>query len=408
MEHPAGNEILSIQQLSRFRYGKPDELRRLEREQQELYWALEGRSQFDGERLFGDQMPERLRGGSAPDQDHVRTLLEKNQATLDASRPPGDLTPIQRNKYAMLEDELRKDITHGMLSTNMANDPSEYNVDMELAWQHYKASKAIAWMNVRQILDPTNDSPFFTSIESIRPTTPPMVDLRKLRQNWDNIAFTDAQERAALQIEDSVYVQFLRLKALDWSDKGIMRELGLTRAGLEVAMARLLEERVSQREPELIEDDDFRPLRRVAPLPVEEEELAPPDTDDEDEEPLEEGEEVPTIFNGHLTPSMAVVPGAKTKTIAQKAAWLRRQLEVRHIASRVMARAIGLEGLKESNFQMRVTKGNTFTEDEWKRIGMVLAYFDEDPTWIRPYEKEGSWKRSRWRAQEVALSRPEG
>jgi hypothetical protein len=105
---------------------------------------------------------------------------------------------------------------------------------------------------------------------------------------------------------------------------------------------------------------------------------------------------------------MAVVPGAKTKTIAQKAAWLRRQLEVRHIASRVMARAIGLEGLKESNFQMRVTKGNTFTEDEWKRIGMVLAYFDEDPTWIRPYEKEGSWKRSRWRAQEVALSRPEG
>ena len=408
MEHPAGNEILSIQQLSRFRYGKPDELRRLEREQQELYWALEGRSQFDGERLFGDQMPERLRGGSAPDQDHVRTLLEKNQATLNASRPPADLTSIQRNKYATLERELRQDITEGMLSTSMANDPSEYNVDIELAWQHYKSAKAIAWMNVRQMLDPTNDSPFFTSIESLRPTTPPMVDLRKLRQNWDNIAFTDAQERAALQIEDSVYVQFLRLKALDWSDKGIMRELGLTRAGLEVAMARLLEERVSQREPELIEDDDFRPLRRVAPLPVEEEELAPPDTDDEDEEPLEEGEEVPTIFNGHLTPSMAVVPGAKTKTIAQKAAWLRRQLEVRHIASRVMARAIGLEGLKESNFQMRVTKGNTFTEDEWKRIGMVLAYFDEDPTWIRPYEKEGSWKRSRWRAQEVALSRPEG
>ncbi|RPJ52440.1 MAG: hypothetical protein EHM21_00105 [Chloroflexi bacterium] len=408
MEHPAGNEILSIHQLSRFRYGKPDELRRLEREQQELYWALEGRSQFDGERLFGDQMPERLRGGSAPDQDHVRTLLEKNQATLNASRPPADLTPIQRNKYATLERELRQDITEGMLSTSMANDPSEYNVDMELAWQHYKSSKAIAWMNCRQILDPTNDSPFFTSIESLRPTTPPMVDLRKLRQNWDNIAFTDAQERAALQLDDSVYVQFLRLKALDWSDKGIMRELGLTRAGLEVAMARLRDERASQREPELIEDDDFPSLRGKVTMPEEWETPTSPETDEEDEEPLEDGEEVPTIFNGHLTPSMAVVPGAKTKTTAQKAAWLRRQLEVRHIASRVMARAIGLEGLKEANFQMRVTKGNTFTEDEWKRIGMVLAYFDEDPTWIAPYEKEGSWKRSRWRAQEVALSRPEG
>jgi len=176
MQHPAGNEILSIQDLSKFRFGKPDDVRRLEREQQELYWSLEGRSQFDGERLFGDQMPERLRGGTAPDQDHVRTLLAKNQATLEAARPPADLTPIQRNKYAVLERELRQDIQEGMLSNTMTNEPTEYHVDMELAWQHYKAKKAIAWMNVRQILDPTNDSPFFTSIESLRPTTPPSVD----------------------------------------------------------------------------------------------------------------------------------------------------------------------------------------------------------------------------------------
>ena len=154
MQHPAGNEILSLAELSKFRFAKPDDVRRVEREQQELHWALEGRSQFDGERLFGDQMPERLRGGSAPDQDHVRTLLAKNTATLDASRPPADLTPIQRNKYARLERDLRADIQEGMLSTDMTNNPSEYNVDMELAWQHYKASKAIAWMNVRQMLDP--------------------------------------------------------------------------------------------------------------------------------------------------------------------------------------------------------------------------------------------------------------
>ena len=67
-----------------------------------------------------------------------------------------------------------------------------------------------------------------------------------------------------MQIEDSVYVQFLRLKALDWSDKGIMRELALTRAGLEVAMARLLGERETQREPEPIDDHDFPETRSDA------------------------------------------------------------------------------------------------------------------------------------------------
>ena len=384
MPHPTGNEILSIGDLSKFRYSKPDDLRRLEREQQELSWALDGRSQYDGERLFGDQMPERLQGGTAPDQDHVRTLMQKNKATLEASRPPSDLTPIQKSKYAALERDLRTDIQEGMLSASMTNDPTEYNVDMELAWQHYKSNKAIAWMNVRQILDPTNDSPFFTSIEALRPTEAPKVDLRKLRMNWDHIKFTDAQERAEVEIDETVYLQFLRLKARDWSDKGIMRELGLSRAGLEVAMARLLAERVEEPGPEPEEGED----EGEGEAPGTPEAPVPPEPDEEDEEELVA---VQTQASGRLVPATCKPP-ANLKSPQSKASWLRQQLERRHIPVKAMGRALGYSEQALSGFQVRVSKSQRLTAGEWDQIGLAFAQMDEDPAWMQQYMTETSWR----------------
>jgi hypothetical protein len=406
MQHPSGSEILSINDLSTFRFAKPDDTRRLEREQQELSWALDGRSQYDGERLFGDQLPERLQGGTAPDQDHIRTLMAKNTSTLESSRPPKDLTPIQQSKYAAMERDLRKDIAEGMLSTTQVNDPTEYHVEMELAWQHYKGAKAIAWMNVRQLLDPTNDSPFFTSIESLRPTTPPTVDLRKLRMNWDNIAFTDKAQRAEVAIDDTLYVQFLRLKALDWSDKGIMRELGLSRAGLEVAQAKLMAERQEQHEPEPDDEGDVG-LEEVpedeVPVPRE-----TPVSPEPDEDPAEVEARAPVAPNGHLPAYYAVMPETRQRTVRDKASWLRQQLEQRHITVATLGRALGLSGKPLSAFSVTVSKGQAIAEETWHAIGMVLAHADEDKEWIKPYEPEGSWKRGRASAKEVAKSRTYG
>jgi hypothetical protein len=393
MPHPTGSEILSVNQLAQFRFAKPEQVRSLEREQQELSWALNGRSQYDGELLFGELMPERLQGGTAPDQDHVRTLMEKNKATLAASRPPTDLTPMQRSKYAALERDLRQEIQEGMLSNDMTNNPTEYNIDMELAWQYHKSKKAIAWMNVRQMLDPTNDSPFFTSIEALRPTNPPTVDLRKLRQNWDNIAFTDAMERAEIEIDDALYSQFLRYKAMDWSDKGIMRELGLSRAGLEVAMARLMAERLEASEPEMDEDDEDEGETYGSP--------ASPGSSEVDEEADEEEELVSASPRASATLPAGVVPPQTLETPHAKGTWLRAQLERRHMTVRGLGNALGLTGSPLSVFQVKVSKGSRLTDDEWQSIGLILAQADDDPAFLARYADEKSWAHGRHTAKDT-------
>src|SRR5262249_1693558 len=134
------------------------------------------------------------------------------------------------------------------------------------------------------------------SIESLRPMDPPRVDLRKLRMNWDNIAFTDREDKLNIIIDEDVYTQYLRLKVLDWSDKGIMRELGMTRPALEVANARLMNEREVSREQRearaLVEQEDAAQAldayaRDQQPEPGEGE------ADEEPEEEAEEEEEAP-------------------------------------------------------------------------------------------------------------------
>ena len=407
MKHPGGNAILTVDALSQFRFGKPEDIRRLEREQQEIHWSLEGRSQYDGERLFGEDLPSRLQGGNAPDQDHLRTLLVKNAQTLDAMRPPRDLTPIQRRKYASLERELREDLQRGMPSVGMMNDPTEYNVEMNMAWQEYKAKKGIAWMNTRQILDPTNDSPFFTSIETLRPTDPPRVDLRKLRMNWDNIAFLDKEEKFDVTLDDDVYQEFLRLKVLDWSDKGIMRQLGLTRAALEVANAKLMAERQAAREER--EEEDAEPMSRqdrtdyarleeaLGPDPDEEDDEAEEDEgergDREEEEPVEEPEEVAAppgtpVEAGAVATAMNTTPIRELwKQPPRPRRWLKDELQRIGLQQPVFARAMGMHGPGVTTWCQSLTKRANirFPQQQWARVTHLLELFTRDPASFTQY-----------------------
>jgi hypothetical protein len=245
-QHPGGNDIWSWEELSSFRFGKPEDVRRLERENQEMRWAAEGRSQFDGEDLAV------VTGGRAPDQDYIRECIRANERTLDEMRPPQDLTSVQMNKYARLHEELEKDFTSYMPSKEQMEDASDSNVELNMAWQEHKARKTIAWMNCRQILDPLNDNPFFTSVESIRPATPPKNDPRRIRENWALLRFTEEAQRKVVTVDDSTYQQFVLFQALDWSDVSIKKSLGLTQAQFEAALDRLQSEgethRVSQDE----------------------------------------------------------------------------------------------------------------------------------------------------------------
>jgi hypothetical protein len=396
MKHPGGNDILTVEALSQFRYGKPDDIRRLEREQQEMQWALEGRSQYDGERLFGEDLPPRLQGGNAPDQDHLRTLLSKNAQTLDAMRPPQDLTPIQRRKYAAMERELREGLQYGMPSVAMMNDPTEYNVEMNMAWQEYNVRKAIAWMNTRQILDPKNDSPFFTSIETLRPTEAPRVDLRKLRMNWDNIAFLDQEDKYDITLDDAVYQEFLRLKVLDWSDKGIMRHLGLTRAALEVANAKLAQERAAAREAyadvkePLDEDDEARAEAQGYPLPAWDDEAEPgteeADTEEQDADhampvPEEDQDEVTAPPPGPAPLKALWAQPDRSRT------WLKEELRRLGLQQQVFARAMGFEGQAINNWCSSLTSRPRvrFLANDWARITHLLELFPRDPAHFAKY-----------------------
>jgi hypothetical protein len=276
---------------------------------------------------------------------------------------------------------------------DMMSDPTEYNVEMNMAWQEYNVRRAIAWMNTRQILDPKNDSPFFTSIETLRPTTPPHVDLRKLRMNWDNIAFLDKEDKFDVTLDDDVYKEYLRLKVLDWSDKGIMRQLGLTRAALEVANAKLAQERAAAREePEEVEEveepaagrDAYDEVLAEAARWAEEAEPDEPDDDSDDERPMPEEREVPEEADvpAHATVHGTTEPLKALRPQPNRArTWLKDELRRLGLQQPVFARALGLEGPAITTWCGSLTRRPhvRFLVNDWARITHLLERFAVDP-----------------------------
>lgn len=336
-QHPGGNDIWSVDELSSFRFGKPEDVRRIEREQQELRWATEGRSQFDGEDMTV------VTGGRAPDQDYIRECIRANEATLQEMRPPQELTAIQMNKYARLHEDLEKEFTSYMPSKEQMEDPSDSNVELNMAWQEHQGRKAIAWMNCRQILDATNDNPFFTSVESIRPATPPKNDPRKIRENWGLLRFTNAQERRAVTIDDPTYQQFLLYRALDWSDLAIKKALGFSAPQFEAALDRM------QGDADLHRD-----------LHAEVSVLTPAETVD----------------------MLAHLPGP------DRGKWMNQQLNDRMLNSQAVARDLKMQ---VSIWQDYMHSRRTMPENLFKKCRLWLERYDDKPEVYASFLRAKAW-----------------
>lgn len=273
MAHPGGNEILRPEQLEGFTFGTPAQITAMEQEKQKLEWTLSGRSE-GGTSLdpIRDQM---MRQGMPPltvDPKNLRLSLNRINRSLEQIRPPTGLTQIQIGKYVKLGRELTEDVMEGMPSVEMMHRGNDQDVQVNFAWQQQKARRAIARRNVNEILrancDRGNTDPFFSSIETIRSTEAPKIDLRRYAQSWDNLRFTEEVERQMETPDDETFMRFAAYKGMDYSQKSIMSELGMTLAQYEACMDRWEQRRQSRAEVETTETQTNEPAEVYGPAPA--------------------------------------------------------------------------------------------------------------------------------------------
>ena len=263
--HPGDNGVLTVEQLGKARYGNPDQVRQLERESQELRWALNGRSQYDGEPGHGQiqSNPELL-----------KESLARNESSIATMRPPTGLSQIQLGKYHRMEQELTQDIRDVMPTQEMMERPTDQNVQWYLAYNQHYAAKCVALQNIREIkrvnLDPTNNDPFLTSLEIIRPVQPPKNDPRKFNANYDLLRFTDVVERQLNEPDQETFLRFCGLKMLGWTESTMLRELGINKPAYEACMDRLARETGQSPDPK-----EPEPMPEPVPQPDEEPEPTP-------------------------------------------------------------------------------------------------------------------------------------
>ena len=226
--------VLTPENLSKQVYLAPQKREQIKGNIQALEWALRGRSMYGGMDMPND-VP--VFGYTPPEPDILRESVSRDRALLEASTPP-DLSTVEKNRlYRRLKD-LDAAITHDMPSYDMMEVPRENHVEHHMAWERTHKSAILERRSILRILDPGNDSPFFTSIEQLRTATPPKGDARKFFQQFDYIEFQEQTEEDLQVVDDTSYGHFLELKCAGWAEKTICKEMNWPKELYDVAMRR--------------------------------------------------------------------------------------------------------------------------------------------------------------------------
>lgn len=228
------DSLLTPETLSKQTYLAPQKRETIKQSIQSLEWALRGVSMYGGIEMPRDIV---FPGMSPPEPEIVRESLEKDQALLHASTPP-ELSGLEKNRlYRRLKD-LDETIKHDMPTYDMMEQPTMVNVEHHMAWEKLHKKHILERRNILRILDSENDSPFFTSVEQIRTSTPPKGDPRRFFQNFDYMQFQDAKEDEVAVVDDESYGRFLELKCAGWAEMTICKQLNWPKETYNAAMTR--------------------------------------------------------------------------------------------------------------------------------------------------------------------------
>ena len=226
--------LLTPETLSKQTYLAPQKREGIKQSIQSLEWALRGVSMYGGMDMPRDIV---FPGIAPPEPEILRDSLEKDQALLQSSTPP-ELSGVEKNHlYRRLKD-LDAVITHDMPTYDMMEIPTMSNVEHHMAWEKLHKKHILERRNILRILDSENDSPFFTSVEQLRTSTPPKGDPRRFFQNFDYMQFQEAKDEELAVVDDESYGRFLELKCAGWAEMTICKQLNWPKETYNAAMTR--------------------------------------------------------------------------------------------------------------------------------------------------------------------------
>lgn len=220
--------------LQKQTYLSPQKREQIRENIQSLEWALRGQSMHRGMDMPRD-VP--IPGYSPPEPEILQESLDKEQALYAASTPPA-VSPLEKNRLFRRLKELDEKIKHAMPTYDMMEQPTMNNVEHHMAWERQAKPLILERKAILRVLDPDNDSTFFTSVEQLRSSTPPKGNPAKLFQNFDYIQFQQTTEATLNLLDDEGYSRFLELKCAGWADATIQKQLGWTRELYNAAMTR--------------------------------------------------------------------------------------------------------------------------------------------------------------------------
>ena len=228
-------DMPDVETLSRKTFLRPHQREELQREIEMLEWALKGHSMHDGR-----PMPHFATDADPADPEQLQESLTRNQGMLKRHDPLAvDVNPMVKNRLYRLMRDLEGKIQADMPSHEMMERPTPVNVDWHMAWEKTHKKNVLAWKAIRRLLEPNNTEPNFTNIELLRRAEQPKGDPRKYWQHFEEISFSERVEEEINQLSDEQYLEFLKLKALEWSAVSICKQLGWQRDTYELAFARL-------------------------------------------------------------------------------------------------------------------------------------------------------------------------
>lgn len=240
-------DVAVVDQIANLSIHRPHQSESLRREIRALEWALNGRSEHDGQ-----PMPQFSNGAGedAGNREYIQESLSRTRKLYEthaAERWHERFNGYEKNVIYQELKRAEREIVEGMPTHEMMQEPTSSNVDWWMAWHKEKKKQILFWRNARRILDPRNDNHNFGNVDTLRKHELTGADPRRYWSGFEQIAFTELAEKAIDQVSDDQYYVFLTLKAQDWAPMNIMRKLGWTKPTYEAAMARL---RVSAGQPE--------------------------------------------------------------------------------------------------------------------------------------------------------------
>ena len=347
MPETAVLETLDVEALSRKTFLRPHQREELQREIQTLEWALKGHSMHDGR-----PMPHFATDADPADPEVLQESLERNQSMLQRHDPLAvNVDPMVKNRLYRLMRDLEGKIQADMPSYEMMERPTPVNVDWHMAWEKTHKKNVLAWKAIRRILEPNNTEPNFTNVELLRRSEHPKGDPRKYWQHFEEISFSERVEEEINQLSDEQYLEFLKLKALEWSAVTICKQLGWHRETYELAMAR---------------------LRGAVPEPPAYD--SGMDTEVDIDEPVYGAEAASPVVSARDTSADSMQPFGP---------WLKAELDRRQIIKKDFAAKLGV---RLDQLYQGMSGKRRFTADVPARATALLAQFDQNQAVLRVHE----------------------